>query len=1273
MKLKKNNVYQFSVIEKGVNHLGKDYCIIEDIYSNTHYFPKKIESEFIKLLVKGSVKEKNNDKIKYLFSEVISPNEDSQKFDQFEIGNTYPFKFVGIESDKKNNEINVSNSRMLLTDLNDPKKKYSTKLFEWQLSISDHPEIILCEICEENNKIFLRQSIKNLTHPIFIKGKEYEFQIELKPNEDFSSPFVYAKGVNNQFYRLVRPYSEDNLLNRVKYIFNGFNSNGSLLFRQFVPFEKIVKYRALKRLTYSKFRDIDNNPIISKMFEDYDNKENLWIISFCNILEDELEKSLDALEYEQALIYVEVLVEFENWILNSGFLNSFRDSTISLESARFKLREFETKKLALEIILNGESENYLLSARTKKDIDSEYLKILSEILTLSYKFIDISTDNIINVIINLGCQDIFRSKSLESGAILGFMQKICFEKEKSIFELTFTNAHKRDRYFVNNNKLEELIKFNFIVLLIYNDRANINNLNLNLIKHFRYTSLHTSSKTNRFNLIQNALFIAFMPELMENYVSNLSWLKFNDLLKTDLKLFDYNKRLLKPSTLYADFQSKTEIKTNILDENKFGYVVKVHGNNSILPKKTLWESFFQNINSNPEREIFVIIQHIDEYFGNVIVYPASRTNIKEFEYTNIIEVGKSVIGYVKRIEDYGAFINLGEIDGLLHNSKMGHSPLLLSLGQKISLKIEEVNLDNDKKLVSLIQEYNEKPIVKNSIYRGVITKVYDYGIFISISNNFSGLIRKENISFQEIFFNTCIKEKDIVNAELLNISKIGKYEFSIKSNENNPFTNQKRFLNKTFQGTVIQITPLLITVKFKDYQLLGFHILEVNNGINHHLEIEDLLTFSVTSINTENQSILIDIDFNNIFKTHIHNQNEILSTKLALEIGTCYEHFAYLMTKNDDKLNHLSIAQTFYGLASSAKSYYLNIFINYQRIINGMSVTKNDIANFENIIKMTVLDADKLISEIKEQNLTIQIFPAIEVVQKTLEILTCFGIHETDNMKFLFAISALENYDFDIIEKTARLVLAYNLISHDLQDESLKIQRWKQLQQYLKEGLLIVENEDENDIKKRADLFKIIDEGENYKNEFKASLFKPVHDEKIREVIECIKVQLQIALENEDKPNIEILQAKIEDKQNQGSVKGVKHTAMKNLVAFANTQGGNLIIGLEDNLNILGVEYELNSTTFSLKDQDKYLNDLDGLIDQYIGNDFHQYIESIEFIKTENGHLLWIKIKKSNKPIFLRLDKNGSLKKDFYIRGRVSSRILDIEEYTNYFSENYSL
>ena len=141
--------------------------------------------------------------------------------------------------------------------------------------------------------------------------------------------------------------------------------------------------------------------------------------------------------------------------------------------------------------------------------------------------------------------------------------------------------------------------------------------------------------------------------------------------------------------------------------------------------------------------------------------------------------------------------------------------------------------------------------------------------------------------------------------------------------------------------------------------------------------------------------------------------------------------------------------------------------------------------------------------------------------------------------------------------------------------------------------------------------------------------------------------------------------------QSLNSVKGVKHTAMKNLVAFANSKGGNLIIGLEDNMNILGLEYETETQSFDLKSQDKYLNELDSLINNYIGNDFHQYIESTDFVKTEDGHLLWIKVRKANKPIFLKLDKNGSLKKDFFIRGRVSCRSLDIEEYTKYLSENF--
>jgi predicted RNA-binding protein with RPS1 domain len=1284
MILEKNKTYNFNVIERGINSDGKTFSIIEDAFSKTHFYPKNFSENSIDLTV-TEVKNENG-KIKYIFKE-IEPIFNSTNFN-YEIGKIYPFKFLKIET-KYGDKPSILNSRLLLVDLNNDTLLYYVDLFEWQLSSKYNPEIILCEVKNisiQKKTIKLKQSIKNLLHPVFEKKKEYDFEFikDFEPEIDGKkSAFVIVKGIDNYSYKLFKPFNHEITLNKIKYTFNGINNYGALIFRQFVPFEKIVKYRALKRLTYNKFRDIIDNPIITKMFNDYDNKENLWIISFCNILEDEFSKNIKLFEFEQALIYVEVFIEFENWILNSGFLDTFKNNKESVEVNKRKLLEFESKKSSLEIILNDEIDFFFTNIITSNTKIRDINEITKAIHILNFTFnseIQIAHKIQIKFFKILGQNSFFLHNKSESNTLLSYLQKAVVEKDKNIFDPIFTNSNKRDKYFINNSELFNLIELNLLQTLIYFEFNLKEHLRLSLTKFMRYKSLFVETKSVRLHLIKNALNLSFNSEILKDYVTNLNWANFDNLVKNqNFKTYNFKRELKKSSTLIDNFERKIEIKANIVGENKFGYIVDVFNNDAILPKKWLPESYLQNIEFKQDREVNFSILQLDEQFGNILILPKLKSTLHKFIDTNIIELNSIVKGYVKRIEDYGAFIDLGDTDGLLHNSEIGHSPLLLKKGQEIKLKIIGIEHVDGKKLIELSKKVIEEKLKPNfnQVYTGVITNILDYGIFVSISSEVSGLIKKENISYQNIFLNECVKVNDVVSVKLINQHNFNKLEFSIKSVQENPFVNSEIFLNKSFKGSIIAITKSLITVKFLNYQLIGFYRINTSkeqtpkDAAINKIEINDIINFSINHINDENQSITIDIDPNNILKYNITYINENIDLYYLIEIGNSFEHYAYLTNKNSDKLNYLNWAKYFYGFGFSPKSYYLNLFISYQAIISQMNINKNSSNSIDENIAKTIINANKLIEEINEQNLTIQIFPTLTLINKTLEILSCFGSNNKENMKFLFAITELENFDFDIIDKTAKLVLSYNLISNDLQDESLKFQRWKQLHQYLKEGLLIVESEDEKDIKLRTELFNIIKTGENHTNEFKASLYKPVHDAKKREILVNFTKQLNIAIENDNKNNIEFFKNKIDEMQSLNSVKGVKHTAMKNLVAFANSKGGNLIIGLEDNMNILGLEYETEAQIFDIKTQDNYLNELDSLITNYIGNDFHQYIESTEYIKTDEGHLLWIKIKKANKPIFLKLDKNGSLKKEFFIRGRVSCRFLDIEEYTKYFSENF--
>ncbi len=123
-----------------------------------------------------------------------------------------------------------------------------------------------------------------------------------------------------------------------------------------------------------------------------------------------------------------------------------------------------------------------------------------------------------------------------------------------------------------------------------------------------------------------------------------------------------------------------------------------------------------------------------------------------------LKLGDVVEGKVKALTDYGAFIDLGSYDSLLHSSditykRIGHPSEVLKIDQQVKVKI--IKVDPEKNRVSVgMKQLEDDPwnMVKNKFnvndkVTGVVTNVTDYGIFIEIENGVEGLCHKDMLTW----------------------------------------------------------------------------------------------------------------------------------------------------------------------------------------------------------------------------------------------------------------------------------------------------------------------------------------------------------------------------------------------------------------------------------------------------------------------------------------------------------------------------------------------
>ena len=157
-----------------------------------------------------------------------------------------------------------------------------------------------------------------------------------------------------------------------------------------------------------------------------------------------------------------------------------------------------------------------------------------------------------------------------------------------------------------------------------------------------------------------------------------------------------------------------------------------------------------------------IVLKMDREQGNVVVsrraiIEESRAEAKG-EMLSKIKVGQVLEGSVKNITDYGAFLDLGSIDGLLHVTdiswnRINHPSEVLSLGQHV--KVQVIKYDADAGRVSLGMKQLEqnpwqgldKKYPIGTRMKGKVTNITDYGIFVQLESGIEGLVHVSELSW----------------------------------------------------------------------------------------------------------------------------------------------------------------------------------------------------------------------------------------------------------------------------------------------------------------------------------------------------------------------------------------------------------------------------------------------------------------------------------------------------------------------------------------------
>lgn len=128
--------------------------------------------------------------------------------------------------------------------------------------------------------------------------------------------------------------------------------------------------------------------------------------------------------------------------------------------------------------------------------------------------------------------------------------------------------------------------------------------------------------------------------------------------------------------------------------------------------------------------------------------------------------------------------------------------------------------------------------------------------------------------------------------------------------------------------------------------------------------------------------------------------------------------------------------------------------------------------------------------------------------------------------------------------------------------------------------------------------------------------------------------------------------------------KKLEYVVAKTIAAFLNSEGGNLLIGVDDNGNVLGIKDDCS--TFSRSNIDGFELHLIDVIRKYIGNSYISHIK-ISFPVVEDEQICWLRVSRSGKPVFTGFEG----REDFYVRNGCSSQPLSREDQSAYEKEHW--
>ncbi len=216
---------------------------------------------------------------------------------------------------------------------------------------------------------------------------------------------------------------------------------------------------------------------------------------------------------------------------------------------------------------------------------------------------------------------------------------------------------------------------------------------------------------------------------------------------------------------WEDIEEGTVVEATVTGHNAGGLECKVGNMRGFMPISQVSEFRVEDLSEFVDQKLVCVVTESNERRGNLVlshraVLERERAE-KRREQLEQIEAGDTLEGVVRSVKDFGAFVDLGGVEGLIHVSKLSwervkHPSEVIEVGQKVKVKIDKIDKETGKISLSyrdLLEnpwDQAESAFAIGTVHKGTVTRTAPFGCFVRLTAGVEGLVHISELAHHRV-------------------------------------------------------------------------------------------------------------------------------------------------------------------------------------------------------------------------------------------------------------------------------------------------------------------------------------------------------------------------------------------------------------------------------------------------------------------------------------------------------------------------------------------